>query len=133
MSTSSIARLGLAGLALAATAIQAAEFFVAPAGHDENPGTIGAPFATLQRAQAAVAPGDTVFIRGGTYVMSETQITKRERVFAYVTLLDKSGTPEKRIRYHAYRGERPVFDYSKVKPAGHRVHAFRVTGSWLHL
>lgn len=133
MSTLRIARLWLAGLALAVTVTQAAEFFVAPAGHDENPGTIGAPFATIQRAQAAVAPGDTVFIRGGTYAMTEAQIAKRERIFAYVTLLDRSGTPDKRINYFAYRGERPVFDFSRVKPAGHRVHAFRVTGSWLHL
>jgi hypothetical protein len=92
-----------------------------------------APFATLQRAQVAVAPGDTVFIRGGTYVMSEAQIARKERIFACVTYLDKSGEPEKRIHYRAYSGEQPVFDFSGVKPPGHRVHAFRVTGSWLHL
>ncbi|NBW88082.1 MAG: hypothetical protein EBR23_14950, partial [Planctomycetia bacterium] len=80
----------------------------------------------------AVAPGDTVYLRGGTYLMNEGQIAKREQIFAYVTLLDKSGAPGKRITYRAYPGEQPVFDYSAVKPANHRVHAFRVTGSWLH-
>ena len=118
---------------LAVTRLSAAEFYVAPQGDDANPGTVAAPFATLQRAQAAVAPGDTVFIRGGTYVMSEAQIARKERIFAYVTLLDQSGRPDKRIRYWAYPGERPVFDFSRVRPAGYRVHAFRVTGSWLHL
>lgn len=118
---------------LAAGRLAAAEFFVAPQGDDRQAGTLAAPFATIQRAQAAAAPGDTVFIRGGTYRMSEAQIARKERIFAYVTLLDQSGRPERRIRYWAYPGERPVFDFSQIKPAGHRVHAFRVTGSWLHL
>jgi hypothetical protein len=111
----------------------AAEFYVAPQGDDAAEGSIAAPFATLQRAQAAVAPGDTVFIRGGTYAMSPERIARKEAPFAYVTCLDKSGLPERPIRYWAYPGERPVFDFSAVKPPGHRVHAFRVTGSWLHL
>ncbi len=113
--------------------LAAANYYVAPAGDDAHAGTIAAPFATVQRAQEAVAPGDTVFLRGGRYVMREDQIARQERIFAYVTLLDKSGRPDQRIRYAAYPGEQPVFDYAGVKPAGHRVHAFRVTGSWLHL
>jgi hypothetical protein len=118
---------------VAVVKIAGAEFYVAPQGNDANPGTISAPFATIQRAQEAVAPGDTVLLRGGTYRMSEAQIARKERIFAYVTLLDKSGRPGQPIRYQAVPGERPVFDYSQVKPAGYRVHAFRVTGSWLHL
>ncbi len=133
MSTPSIARFCLAGLALLTTALPAADYYVAPDGRDEQPGTLAAPFASLQRAQAAVAAGDTVWVRGGTYAMTEAQIARRERIFAYVTLLDRSGAPGRPIRYHAYPGERPVFDFSAVKPAGLRVHAFRVTGSWLHL
>ena len=113
--------------------LAAAEFYVAPQGDDAGAGTLAAPFATIQRAQEAVAPGDTVLVRGGTYVMSEAQIARKERIFAYGTLLDKSGRPGKRIQYWAYPGEQPVFDFSGVKPAGYRVHAFRVTGSWLHL
>jgi hypothetical protein len=50
-----------------------------------------------------------------------------------VTLLDKSGTDGKRICYWAYSNERPVFDFSEVKPTGYRVHAFEITGSWLHI
>ncbi len=132
MSTSNIARL-LACVALCGPAALAAEFFVAPAGSDQNPGTMAAPFASIQHAQSAVAPGDTVWVRGGNYAVAEAAIARQERIFAYVTLLDKSGAPEKPIRYWAYPGERPVFDFSKVKPADHRVHAFRVTGSWVHL
>lgn len=118
---------------LSASAGNAAEFFVAPGGDDSHAGTRAAPFATLQRAQTAVAPGDTVWVRGGTYRMNEAQIAKRERPYAYVTLLDRSGEPGRPIRYWAYPGEQPVFDFRDVKPAGWRVTAFRVNASWLHL
>jgi hypothetical protein len=110
-----------------------AEFFVAPNGSDEAPGTMERPFATIQRAQQSVAPGDTVYIRGGTYQMQESQIAQRKKNFAYITVLDKSGEPGKRITYRAYQDEKPVFDCSQVKPEGFRVDAFHVTGDWLQL
>jgi hypothetical protein len=113
--------------------VHAAEFFVAPNGSDNAPGTIAKPFATLHRAQQAVKPGDTATLRGGVYRIKQSQIAGREGIFAYVIALDKSGAPNKRITYRAYRGEKPVFDFSEVKPAGLRVYAFSVTGSWLHL
>jgi hypothetical protein len=111
----------------------AATFYVAPDGADANPGSLAAPFATIQRAQNAVAPGDTVLIRGGTYVMTEAQIAAQVGPYACVTRLEKSGRPGQRINYWTHPGERPVFDFSKVKPDGRRVTAFRVDGSWLHL
>lgn len=118
---------------LLAGSLPAAEVYVAPAGSDAGPGTIAMPFATIQRAQAAAGPGDTVFIRGGTYRMSEAQIARRQRPYASVTLLDKSGEPGRPIKYWAYPGEQPTFDFRDVKPAGFRVTAFRVDASWLHL
>ncbi len=111
---------------------QAAEFYVATTGDDANPGSPSQPFATAQRAQDAVAPGDTVFFRGGNYHMTEARIARRKGIFAYITYLDKSGTPDKRIKYWAYQGERPVFDCSAVRPAL-RVDAFYVCASWIHL
>ena len=53
-----------------------ADFFVAPNGRDDNPGTRKQPFATLARARDAVRrlkadgglkAGATVLVRGGTY------------------------------------------------------------------
>jgi hypothetical protein len=111
----------------------ATTFYVAPNGDDENRGAIDTPFATIQRAQQAVSPGDTVLVRGGRYVMSESHISRQVGPYACVTFLDKSGEPGKRIHYRAFPGEQPVFDFSAVKPAGRRVAAFRVHGSWLHL
>lgn len=111
----------------------AAEVYVAPSGRDDNPGTLEKPFATVQRAQAAVGPGDTVYVRGGTYKPTEADIARKHRIWAYVIELNKSGTRDKPIRYFAYKDERPVFDLSAVKPAGLRVDAFFVSGSWVHI
>ncbi|MEN9636752.1 MAG: hypothetical protein RL077_5156 [Verrucomicrobiota bacterium] len=115
------------------TPLVAAEYYVAPKGSDAAAGTSTAPFATVQRAQQSAAAGDTVWVRGGTYRMTEAQIAGRFGVYACVTLLDKSGVRGKRINYWAFPGERPIFDYSDVKPVGQRVTAFRVNASWLHL
>lgn len=108
-------------------------WYVAPDGNDTNPGTKELPFQTIQKAQSFVLPGDTVYIRGGIYKMQESQINSYSKIQAFVTLLNKSGSENKRILYWAFPGETPVFDLSNVKPAGFRVHAFEVTGSWLHL
>ena len=124
--------LGICG-AVAMSAAHAADWYVAPAGDDAAAGSPDHPFASIQRAQKSAVPGDTVLIRGGVYVMKESQIARRKSIFASITFLDKSGAPGKPITYCAYKDEKPVFDCSQVKPAGQRVAAFHVTGSWLHL
>jgi hypothetical protein len=125
--------LGALILVGAVEAGQAATYYVAPDGRDANTGSMDAPFATVQRAQQAVGSGDTVYLRGGTYELTEPQIARHEGIYACVTYLDKSGSPANPITYEAYPGERPIFDFSLVKPRGARVAAFRVTGSWVHL
>jgi hypothetical protein len=109
-------------------------WFIAPGGNDDNSGSIDAPFATLARAQRAAQPGDTVYIRGGVYHIGEDQISGSYSggVYAAVFSMDKSGETARRINYWGYRDERPVFDFSAVKPPGRRVAAFLVSGSWLH-
>ncbi|HEY1108873.1 MAG TPA: pectate lyase, partial [Opitutaceae bacterium] len=62
-----------------ALSARAAEYFVAPGGSDTAGGSIDAPFATIQRAQASAEPGDTVWIRGGAYTMTEAQIARTVR------------------------------------------------------
>ena len=111
-----------------------ARYYVSPAGNDINSGTLQQPFLTIQRAQTAVAAGDTVYVRGGTYTMLTSQVALYSGgLFAFVTNLTKSGTSANRIKYWAFPGERPVFDYANVNPAGFRVNAFEVSGSWLHI
>ncbi len=120
-------------LTAAISPLSAATFFVATDGADTNAGTEAAPFATLQRTQQSVQPGDTVNVRGGTYKMTERHISRQRYGRAIVTHLTKSGSAGQPITYQAYGQEKPVFDYSAVKPGGSRVTAFQIDGSWLQL
>ena len=108
--------------------------YVAPNGNDTlNSGQINSPFASIQRAQKEVTAGDTVYIRGGKYLMSESNITYRKGIWASVQSLYKSGTASKRINYWAFPGEHPIFDFTNVKPINYRVIAFDVSASWIHI
>lgn len=115
------------------TAASGADWYVATSGSDEAPGTLEQPFASVQRAQKSVQAGDTVYLRGGTYRMAESQIAWRRGIFASLIVLDKSGTADAPITYTAYQEEEPVFDCSQVRPEGQRVTAFLVSGSWLRV
>lgn len=99
-------------------------WYVAPNGSDQNVGTIDSPFATIMHAQVTAEPGDTVYIRGGTYHYDNSDITTTLATGprALVNWMYKNN-----IQYLAYPGERPVLDFSNVRPQGARVAAFYVT------
>jgi hypothetical protein len=123
----------VAALAMSLPAVLCAkDLHVATTGKDTDAGTAAAPFATIQRAEKSALPGDVVLIHGGTYKMTTSQIARTNRNRAHVTDLTKSGRPGQPICYFAAPDEKPVFDYSEVKPPGLRVTAFHVGGSWLH-
>jgi hypothetical protein len=106
--------------------------FVSPTGNDHNKGTIDSPIASFAHAQDIASPGDTVYFRGGTYkVNAYTDI--QESLYACIFDLTKSGTESKPICYFGYPGERPVFDFSNVKPVGYRVAGFYIHADYLHL
>jgi hypothetical protein len=110
------------------------QIYVAPNGSDANPGTVEQPLESMQKAQEYASPGDTVYIRGGIYKVRQDQISNVvSSLFACVTYLDKSGTEGHAINYWAYPGERPVFDFSAVKPANQRVVGIYVVGSYIHI
>ena len=125
----------LTGMALLAFAssLRARDFHVATTGDDAKSGSAASPFASVQRAEKAAGPGDTVFIHGGTYRMKESQIHQVRRNRAQVIVLSKSGKPGQPIRYTAFGNEKPVFDFSDVKPRDCRVTAFHIDASWIHL
>jgi hypothetical protein len=51
--------------------IYAAEYFVdASKGNDNNPGTFAMPWKSINKANATLKPGDTVFLRSGTHVQT---------------------------------------------------------------
>jgi parallel beta-helix repeat protein len=56
--------------AVVTTGAQASTYFVATTGNDANAGTITSPWLTLSHGVAQLAPGDTLWIRGGTYTGS---------------------------------------------------------------
>lgn len=105
-------------------AFAANAWYVSPTGSDTNAGTQAAPFKSIAKAQAVAASGDTVYLRGGTYNISTSQIARSDGLYAYVHDINKSG-----IKYMAYTGEKPVFNFSAVKPSGLRVTAFYVSAS----
>ena len=125
--------LGLAGTGIAT--LSARTLYIAPTGNDAADGTLERPWATLRRAQEAVQPGDTVYIRGGKYAPTNDDIMAYDKAYAQIYQLHKSGRgPTERICYIAYPGdERPVFDCSQVRPEGYRVSAFHVEADWLYL
>ena len=54
-------------LFFSAKAASAATYYVATNGSDANPGTITQPFRTIVKSNSVLQPGDTLYIRGGTY------------------------------------------------------------------
>jgi hypothetical protein len=82
-----------------------AQKYIAPNGNDANPGTIEQPFGTFSRAISVATPGDTIYVRGGTYFLTST-----------ITIsAAKSGTAEQLITLTAFQDEIPILDFSAQK------------------
>lgn len=73
----------------------AATYYVATNGNNNNPGTAAQPWATLQKAVDAVAPGDVIIVRAGTYAGCR---------------VGKSGTANLPITLKAEPGARPLIN-----------------------
>lgn len=75
----------------------AASYYVATSGSDGNPGTLAAPWRTIQHAANTAAAGDTVRVRGGVY---EEAVT-----------INVSGSAEDgAIIFKSFEGETAVLD-----------------------
>ena len=48
------------------------QIYLAPDGDDNNPGTFLLPFATFPKAILEANPGDTIYVRGGVYILTNT-------------------------------------------------------------
>src|SRR5215471_761527 len=101
-----------------------AVWYVATNGLDTSSGAISAPFATITRAQSAAASGDTVYLRAGTYFLNNSHLTATNQPWVTVNNITKNG-----ISYLAYPGERPVFNFTNVRPETNRVTAFLVAAN----
>mgnify|MGYP000041240946 CR=1 FL=1 len=78
-------------------------FYVATNGDDSHPGTLQAPWKTIQKAADTVGEGDVVYVRGGVY---------NEKV-----MMKNSGSDGAYITFENYKGEIPVID-GKGLPVG---------------
>lgn len=104
-------------------------FYVAPGGSDQGPGTLEEPWGSIQHALDTLSPGQTAFVRDGTYTQS--------------LVMNRAGTAAAPISVLAYPGERPVvhaggngsMDYPLRVTAGaayFRFSGFVVEGAPLH-
>lgn len=82
------------------TPVFAGNYFMAPTGNNSNNGSLQAPWATLSHAVTKAQPGDTIFVRGGTYGEGEIWIRREYGM---------GGRDGKYVTIAAYRGEAPVF------------------------
>ena len=134
-------RKGIIAVAMLTVGVSAdaAKYYISPTGNDSyTENTKRKPWATLGRVQQVVQPGDVVCILPGTYVVSEEEISREEASGPYKIVYDlsKSGQQGNPISYVGELdddGNRPVFDFSNVQPAGYRVTAFLVSADFLIL
>jgi Protein of unknown function (DUF1565) len=88
-----------------------ATYYVATTGNNSNPGTISAPWLTIQHAANTVKAGATVYVFGGVYNESVNFST--------------SGTASEPITFASHPGETAVIDGTGVSCCGaaaHRTH-----------
>jgi hypothetical protein len=93
-------------------------YYVALSGDDSNAGTPEQALASIERAIELVAPGETIFVQGGTYYLSDT-IT-----------IEKDGSSRKLIKLWAWPGEQVVLDFSKAPASSN---GLKIEGSYWHL
>jgi hypothetical protein len=102
-----------------------ADYYVAPWGNDNNPGTFDLPWGTWQKAfdlNNGVGAGDLVYFRGGVYYYNGTAGNIR---ISYNT------TPDAPIRFFAYPGdtERPILDL-KFRPKTSSNYGLLIARHW---
>ncbi len=76
------------------------DYYIAPDGSDDDPGTLDAPFGSFEHALAQLVPGATLYVRGGVYTLDGPVI------------LDAAGTQDAPLSILAYDEERPVLDFA---------------------
>lgn len=91
-----------------------ANYYVAPSGSDANTGTLESPFLSLAHAHQQVAPGDTIYLRGGEYFPREK------------TVFSRQGEASAPIVLAAYPGEHPLINGRDI-PEGNINHASTAT------
>ena len=79
----------------------ATTYYVATTGNDASPGTLAAPWKTINHAAQTAVAGDTVLVRGGTYK-------------EFVTVAHSGSAGAGYITFQNYTGESPIVDGTTV-------------------
>ena len=66
-------------------------FYVSQTGNNNNNGSIGSPFKTIQAGLDSLSPGDTLIIRGGVYTETTDIFNKQGSQDAWFTIKSYSG------------------------------------------
>ncbi len=94
---------------LGATTVQATTYYVSLTGNDANSGTsTSTPFKTFARAVKPLRPGDTLYIRGGTWTQQLDLMSS-----------NISGTASSYIKIAGYPGEQAIIRYTDPIVAGY--------------
>lgn len=88
-------------------------WYVSTAGSDSNPGTYELPFATIEKADTVVQPGDVVSVRGGTYMLAD-RLTINAR-----------GTASAPIVFRSHPGELAILDGTNVSGVNEMLMLYR--------
>ncbi|MDB5328134.1 MAG: Pectate lyase [Phycisphaerales bacterium] len=110
----------LAVIGLCAPALLARELFVAPSGADGNAGAIDAPLATIAHAIDLAQPDDTIWVRAGTYALTDTLKISSKKI----------GAADKPFTLSNYKNEVVDLDFSK-EPDKQR--GIELDGDYWHL
>ena len=107
-------------LTAAGTAKATTWYVNASTGRDTNSGrTTTSPFATLQHAESATAPGDTVSVMTGTYSVSTTG--------SNILLINRSGSAAAPITYEAGANQHPVLSFANAWAA------INIEANWINV
>jgi len=106
--------LGLMVFSIASSAARGADFYVSPSGSTSGNGSVTSPWnlAAALAQPAAVKPGDTIWLRGGTYPGTFSSVL--------------TGTADAPIIVRQYPGERAILDGGN----SNRVNILDVSGSY---
>jgi hypothetical protein len=96
------------------------QIYVAPGGSDGNPGTFEDPLASIPAAVNLAQSGDTIYLRGGTYIL-DTTIT-----------ISKDGSEISRFYLIAFNSEKPLLDFSSMTVSSSN-RGIRLSGDYWHV
>lgn len=89
-------------------------YYVSTSGSDNNPGTVGSPWRTIQHAAKSVQAGDIVYVRAGVYNEAVTVTVSGSASSGYVT-------------FQSYPGELATVDGTGLKVVSGQSGLFNIT------